>query len=248
MKFEMTERDKKLLIFLSVFLIVVCIGYWGIYPIVKDIKSIDKKVQTEKDIEELNQLKISQLSIIETENERMKDEIAVARENYYPIMSSNEIDKHFTNMVLTSGLYAYDLNIGISGETTQLEPYQYSQKALYTDEEEYEDSSDYQSADDYLDDEDDSEDFDIPEEEYSATGIYTAVITMKVGGEESKLVAFLDSLCNTDKKLRIVRYDFSEERSIEYNNSEESEDGAEGYDIKSNVILNVTFEIYMCEE
>ena len=51
MKFEMTERDKKLLIFLSVFLIVVCIGYWGLYPIVKDIKKTDKKIQTEKDIE-----------------------------------------------------------------------------------------------------------------------------------------------------------------------------------------------------
>ena len=250
MKFEMTERDKKLLIFLSVFLIVVCIGYWGLYPIVKDIKKTDKKIQTEKDIEELNQLKVSQLSIIETENENMNKEIAAARENYYPIMSSNEIDKQFTNMVLTSGLYSYDLSISISKEATNLAPYQYSKKALgMPAEEEMIESSENVSAEDYLNEEEDSDDEEIfTEDDYASTGIYTAVVTMKVGGEESKLIAFLDSLCNTDKKLRIVRYDFSEERSIEYNESDESEDGAEGYDIKTNMILNVTFEIYMCEE
>ena len=71
---------------------------------------------------------------------------------------------------------------------------------------------------------------------------------MKIGGDEDKLIAFLDSLCNTDKKLRIVNYVFSEERSIEYNESEDNGDEVEGYDIKTNMVLNVTFEIYMCEE
>ena len=31
MKLEMTQKDKNLLIMLSIFVIVVCIGYWGIY-------------------------------------------------------------------------------------------------------------------------------------------------------------------------------------------------------------------------
>ena len=35
MKLEMTQKDKNLLIMLSIFVIVVCIGYWGIYPVVK---------------------------------------------------------------------------------------------------------------------------------------------------------------------------------------------------------------------
>ena len=30
MKLEMTQKDKNLLIMLSIFVIVVCIGYWGI--------------------------------------------------------------------------------------------------------------------------------------------------------------------------------------------------------------------------
>ena len=106
MKFEMTERDKKLLIFLSVFVIVVCIGYWGVYPVIKDINSIKEKTQAEKDLKEMNEMKVAQLPMIEAENEKMNDEITTARNGYYEIMTSNEIDKHFTNLVLTSGLYS----------------------------------------------------------------------------------------------------------------------------------------------
>ena len=250
MKFEMTERDKKLLIFLSVFVIVVCIGYWGVYPVIKDMKSIDKKIQTEKDLKEMNEMKVSQLPMIEAENERMNEEIVEARNGYYEIMTSNEIDKHFTNLVLTSGLYAYDLNISISKEPTALEPYQYSQKAMgITDAEIFDDYAD-ETAEDYLNSSDEDEDEDLFEDEESflATGIYTASITMKIGGDEEKLIAFLDSLCNTDKKLRVVSYSFSEERNIDYSEYDENGEEVGGYDIKTNTILDISFEIYMCEE
>lgn len=250
MKFEMTERDKKLLIFLSVFVIVVCIGYWGVYPVIKDINSIKEKTQAEKDLKEMNEMKVAQLPMIEAENEKMNDEITTARNGYYEIMTSNEIDKHFTNLVLTSGLYSYDLNISISATPTDLGPYQYSKKALGIVDEELYDEYEEESAEDYLDDsedEDDSDELFDEEEAFSATGIYTASISMKIGGDEEKLIAFLDSLCNTDKKLRVVSYSFSEERSIEYNDSSD-EEGEESYDIKSNMTLDVAFEIYMCEE
>ncbi len=250
MKFEMSERDKKLLIFLSVFVIVVCIGYWGIYPVIKDIKSIDKKIQTEKDLKELNEMKISQLPMIEAENEKMKEEINKARSSYYEIMTSGEIDKHFTNLVLTSGLYAYGLDISISKEPTTLEPYQYSMKALGISEEDLTDEETKESAEDYLNNSDNEDDDDLSdaEEEFLATGIYTASITMKIGGDESKLISFLDSLCNTDKKLRVVNYMFSEEKSIDYNQNTEDGEESGTYEIKTDKILEVTFEIYMCEE
>ena len=44
MKFEITERDKKLLVMLSIFVIVVCIGYWGIYPVMKEKKKLGKEI------------------------------------------------------------------------------------------------------------------------------------------------------------------------------------------------------------
>ena len=48
MKLEMTQKDKNLLIMLSIFVIVVCIGYWGIYPVVKGIVNTNKEIATQK--------------------------------------------------------------------------------------------------------------------------------------------------------------------------------------------------------
>ncbi len=252
MKFDMTERDKKLLIFLSVFVIVVCIGYWGVYPVLKDIGEIKENIQEEKDLQEMNEMKVSQLPMIEVETDRMEEEIETAKVNYYQIMTANEIDKHFTNLALASGLYAYDLSISISEEPTSLEPYQYSKKALGTEDEEYYDEDyDKESSEDYLDESEDEDDALFEDEDkFVATGIYTARISMKTGGDEEELIKFLDDLCNTDKKLRVVSYDFSEERSIEYNEASETEEGVadESYEVKSYMILNISFEIYMCEE
>ena len=241
MKFEMTERDKKLLVFLSVFVIVVCIGYWGVYPVIKDINKTNEKIQTEKDLQDMNELKVSQLPMIEAETEKMEEEILVARQNYYEMMTSDEIDKHFTGLALSSGLYLYDLNISVSSEPTSLSPYQYSEKALN------EEVNDYEFEDETDDDEEASED-EVDREENVSIGIYTSTISLKVGGDEKKLISFLDSFCNTDKKLRVVNYSFSEERSIEYNTSDENGEGTEGYEIKNNKVLSITFEIYMCEE
>ena len=47
MKLEMTQKDKNLLIMLSIFVIVVCIGYWGIYPVVKGIVNTNKEIPEE---------------------------------------------------------------------------------------------------------------------------------------------------------------------------------------------------------
>lgn len=52
MKLEMTQKDKNLLIMLSIFVIVVCIGYWGIYPVVKGIVNTNKEITTQKETKE----------------------------------------------------------------------------------------------------------------------------------------------------------------------------------------------------
>ncbi|MBQ9608254.1 MAG: hypothetical protein IJV15_02280 [Lachnospiraceae bacterium] len=238
MKFEMTERDKKLLVFLSIFVIVVCIGYWGIYPIVKDIKEIEVKTQEEEDLKEMNEFKVSQLPLIEGETSEMEEKIAEVKDTYYEIMDSSEVDKYFTNMVLDAGLYAYDLSIKMPTATTDLEPYQYSSKAQgMSDEEESEKDS---SNDDSTDSDDG-----LFDDGYSATGIYTVSVTMKLGGTEDDLVAFIDYLSDLDKKLRVVNYSWSEERSIQIvNNDSETDD----IDIVTSNTLTITLEIYMCEE
>lgn len=65
MKLEMTQKDKNLLIMLSIFVIVVCIGYWGIYLVVKGIVNTNKEITTQKETKEENELKLTQVPMME---------------------------------------------------------------------------------------------------------------------------------------------------------------------------------------
>ena len=179
MKLEMTQKDKNLLIMLSIFVIVVCIGYWGIYPVVKGIVNTNKEIATQKETQEENELKLTQVPMMEADNERFSNEIQGVRESFFPMMESAEIDKYFTELVLGYNLSAYDLAIQMPQEETALEPYVYS---------------------------------------------------------------LIEDLSNSDKKIRVCNYSWSEERSIT-NLTEEGE-----YDIKTERVLTLTLEIYMYEE
>ena len=92
MKLEMTQKDKNLLIMLSIFVIVVCIGYWGIYPVVKGIVNTNKEIATQKETQEENELKLTQVPMMEADNERFSNEIQGVRESFFPMMESAEID------------------------------------------------------------------------------------------------------------------------------------------------------------
>lgn len=126
MKLEMTEKDKRLLIMLSIFVIVVCIGYWGVYPVIKDIIDMDKQIEEQKLVKEDNQYKLTQIPMLEADNDSWKEDIQSVRKSFFPMMKSADIDEYFTDMVLGYGLSAYDLSIQISADETDLEPYIYS--------------------------------------------------------------------------------------------------------------------------
>ena len=67
-------------------------------------------------------------------------------------------------------------------------------------------------------------------------------MTLRLGGKESDLLQLIEDLSNSDKKIRVCNYSWSEERSIT-NLTEEGE-----YDIKTERVLTLTLEIYMYEE
>ena len=52
MKVELTQRDKKLLTFLGVFVIIVCIGYWGILPQIKAANDYEDEIAEEEVLSE----------------------------------------------------------------------------------------------------------------------------------------------------------------------------------------------------
>ena len=74
------------------------------------------------------------------------------------------------------------------------------------------------------------------------TGIYNATVTLRLGGNESDLLRLIEDLSNSDKKIRVCNYSWSEERSI----SNLTEDGE--YNVNIDRVLSITLEIYMYEE
>lgn len=215
---------------LAVFIIVVCIGYWGVYPIIKDIRNINESMLEQEDIRSINELKLSQVALMEADNANLEGEIINARSVFFPMMTSAEIDRYFTDMVLSYGLYSYDLNINMPTEETDLSPYQYSEKATVQDEEASEGTTEAASDELIFDDD-------------VMTGIYTANISMRLGGDETKLNQLIDDLSGSEKKLRVSRYSWSEERSMAYDSEEEGE-----YSIQMESVLTIELEIYMYEE
>jgi hypothetical protein len=256
MKFEISQKDKKLLVFLSIFVIVVCIGYWGVYPVITDIDEIENSIDDEESTKLSNELKVSQLSMYETENEKLEQDIVDAKACYYPMMSSDEIDKYFTELVLNDyNLLSYALVIGKS-ELVDLEPYVYSEKAAAEAQKKTEDAANSTSSTESTNNTDSSTSSGSSELsagdalqttlEYGDTdgttvGIYSVTVDMKLGGTDEQLMKFVDDMSTSDQKIRVTGYSWSGDRNVEYD-----EDG--NYTVDISRILNISIEIYMCEE
>lgn len=248
---ELTQRDKKLLVFLSIFVIVVCIGYWGIYPIIKDMNEIKVQIDEEEITKQFNEMKIAQVPIFEKDNEDMEQSILDSREKFYPIMTSSEVDKYFTNLVLGYKLYSYDLNINMPEAESDLAPYTYSEKATMLEAEEEMIEQEEMTATEKTEAQadaalsqlgsDEEQDFSSYIED-AGTGIYAVRVTMKLGGDEADELRLINDLSKTDQKLRICNYSWSRERNVVY-----AEDGID-YEIEMRSVLTITFEIFMCEE
>ena len=134
MQTELTQRDKKLLVFLGVFVIVVCIGYWGIKPMIQNIIKYNEEIEIQQEEKDLGDLKVSQLPMMVAENSYYEEEILKSRSTFYPMMTSDEIDKLFTGMILDYNLYAYEMDINIPNEECELNPYKYVEEKEDEDE------------------------------------------------------------------------------------------------------------------
>ena len=213
MQVTMTERDKKLIVMLSIIVIVVSIGYWGILPALKAASKAQKDIAEEQELKDLNDMKIARIPVLKEQiedNYAKQDEL---KKNFFPMMNSEQIDKRFTGLVLERGLFAFDLGINIDPTPLALSPYQFSE-----DEEEADSESDYSDfADDQL--------FGDPilEESASASSdssnvnenVYCAHISMRIGGSKEELLGLIDDLAAYQELLLITGYSWSESTYVE---------------------------------
>ena len=243
MKIELTERDKKLLTFMGVFVIVVLIGYYLIIPQLKKATEYNDEIAEQEVLQEVYSQKVANLPFVETSNQELETLIEGAKDNYYPMMDSEEVDRLVTNTVIEKyGLVAYDLSIS-EKSLAGLKPYVYSQKTLTGKSDareralnaaapiisddgmllfgEISDASSYTNSE--------------------STGIYVVSIQMRVSGDMKDITRLLDDLALSEKKLRLVNYAVNTETvTIPH------DDGTE--EVLTTESLNISVELYMCQD
>lgn len=251
LEMQMTARDKKLLIFLTVFVLVVGIGYWGVKPQIKAAIELSEEIEIQETNEYMNQLKISELPIFEKDIEDYETEIAESKENYFKMMTSDQVDKYMTGMALSYNLYCYDLAIFIPEEPVKTEAYQYSSRYIENQNsyDEYFDEEDDEIAEDDMGELSDYELLDeivfAEEDEMVAdefTGVYEAKVSMRLGGNEGDIQRFIDDFSINDMEVLVNSYSWNDVETASFN--EELED----YEVKVERVLNIDISLFMCEE
>lgn len=260
MQTKLTERDKKLLFALVIIVIVFVIGYLGIYPLVKSVREINKEIEEQEALQSENEIKLTNLTVIQVDNEKMEEDIIEKRKDFYPVMAASDIDKLLTGKALSYNLYSYDLDIDVNDTVVSLAPYQYSDRGEDDDADASEDDQeDAVDAADYLDNTyssgskssgsssggstdtgDASSASDGTTTDMSAVGIYVAYVNMRLGGNRADLEKFLDDMVAGGEKVRVVSYSWTEGRQLDYNN-----DGT--YNLVTEKVLDISLELYMSD-
>jgi hypothetical protein len=223
MKLEITEHDKKLLVFLAVLVLVVCIGYWGIRPQLMRAADYKEQLQEEQTVEKQNAMKMAQLSTLQLYNEELEDLIAEQQEQNLLMMTSDELEATITEMVLEDGLFIYDFSISTSDQPVSLTPYMYSEKALTGQSSVLDNAQALEvlvlSDDTAL----------LEELEEQTPQVYAASVNLRAGGSEKNVKKFLDELAEQNTGLL-----------LEHFNVYAGDEGEQR--------LDLSIEIYMCEE
>ena len=126
MKTTMTEKDKRLLVGMFMFVIIVAIGYWGIIPQIKAYSELEAKIEKEEATQKINKMKIANASLIEMQVEDYGEKLNAVKDDFYPILSSADVDRMFTQMALNRKLNIYELKFNMPQAPTDRLAYVYS--------------------------------------------------------------------------------------------------------------------------
>ncbi|MGI6071249.1 MAG: hypothetical protein ACOYBE_12635 [Blautia sp.] len=216
-----TERDKKLLRFMAVFLLLIGFVMLILLPMLDKLENLDAQaadMSTQKmEMEE----KILSLPVYEAQSKELEEKFSKASENYYAMMSSQEIDRLLTGIALGYSLDVVEMDISMPTEPTKTAPYLYSGIAMEQQmQEEQAQGADPADASGQTGSEaaeaaaaDTSGS--AASSEQSASYIYEADVSMGVEGSKENIQAFIDSLNYDNTSMLVTRYQMDEAKDSE---------------------------------
>ncbi len=123
MKLEITERDKVLLMLVSVLLITVSYLFLGILPLHRANRDMREQLASAEAEMEAKEKKIAGLAEVSSVHDELKEDLAQVQDGLYPMMESREIDKILTELALEHGLSVRKMEIQIPKEASDLPPF-----------------------------------------------------------------------------------------------------------------------------
>ena len=235
MKLEMkiTERDKKLLVFLAVFLIAAAFLLLVIMPGFDRAQELREEITASTQSKMEMDSKIAQLPNLEEQLGVMQKEWEAISEDLYPMMESQDIDKIVTDEVIAQGLTTKSMKITMNQDPVSLQPYLWKEKQEQQNQAAAAEASDGdgEAA------EADSAAVDSGQEETS-TGIYSAKVNLSVEGSREKIRRLMDRFVNEYTAVRVL--------SAKYDTEEVIDDA--GLVQSTNTVLDLEMGFYMYEK
>ena len=276
MKSNLTEKDKRLLLIMFIFVVVVGIGYWGILPQIKAYRELESEIEDQEVLKSINEQKVANVIFVESQCDEYETAMAEDKEKFYDMMTEAQIDRMLTTMAIKNGLEAFSFSINIPDSPTERKAYIYSD--LYQQQLQYEEAqklafeSELEKEDEDLLDTSDSKDKKDKKDKDSDdkkkepemvdifgdtdtigtnTDIYAARVTFSLGGDEKDLHNFLNQIINSEKKILITSYSWGEyqtTKDVVNPTVEEGEEGRITHEVITSKSLTISMEIYMCEK
>ena len=108
---EITERDKKLLLFMAFFVIVLGFGFFVIRPLSQADAELKIELENQQELMMETQQKLVMLPAMESSLVKTQEELEEAAKDFYPVMKSQEIDRLLTGIVVSKGLESRQMTI-----------------------------------------------------------------------------------------------------------------------------------------
>jgi len=233
-KTAMTERDKKLLIWLGCIVLLAGFGMGIIKPLMAAGAELDEQIMIAAADQAAMEDKIDRFHQIQSDAERSAENAAEATRSYYPLMQSQEVDREIIGLVLAQGLKAEELNITMPEQAFWIVPYYLSDDASGGDEEGR--FNDPISTAESVAAVEESDMVPASEGPEGATGqtsrIYAAQVRVRVKGTQDQFWNLLEAIQNNPQAIRITGM-FS---------------GKLGTDSNEQDIMTIEMEVYMCDQ
>ena len=245
MKLEMkfTERDKKLIVFLLLFLLIVGIGYFVVRPLYEKVGQLQAQAdELELQVEQTQNylVRLPQLRRVNEELQGQKrDELQI----FYPYMESQELDKMITGLTLHESLGAKNLTITIPDEPYVITPYFLS--VPQPDEEgqlsESEQAYEAETSGDAAGQTDEAQ---TPDAQAGTDGseqvLYVATLAVDATGTHEQLQAYIDLLSDDGKypAIQVNSYTWNRENTV-------GTDELGAFMMQSGEALHIELSVYM---